>query len=57
MKQEVYSRDEMMHIGMSDMQFLKRSWLEGAQECLQRKCECEEVGERLDYAGRRFEWL
>ena len=31
-KPEVYSRDKLMHTGMSDLWFSKRSWLEGKQE-------------------------
>jgi len=30
-KQEVYFRDEVMHTGMSDLWFTKRSWLECEQ--------------------------
>ena len=56
-KQEVCSRDEAMHVGKNGFWFLTRSWLEGEQQSQQRKYEySEEVGERLDYAGRA-EWL
>jgi len=50
-KQEVYSRDEVKHVGMSGLWCSARSWLEGEKEWQQRKYEyTEEVGERLGYA-------
>ena len=53
MKQEVCSRDDVMHVGKNGLWFSTRSWLEGEQEWQQRKCEYnEEVGERLGYAVR-----
>ena len=46
-KQEVCSRDEVMHVGMNSLWFSTRSWLEGEQEWQQRKYEySKEVGER-----------
>jgi len=38
-KHEVYSRDTVMHVGMSDLWFSKRSRSDGKQVWRQRKCE------------------
>ena len=57
-KQEVYSRDEEMHVGMSGVQLSTRNWLEDEKEWQETKYEySEEVGERSGYAGKRAAWL
>jgi len=52
-KQEVYSRDEVMHIGMINLWFSNRSWMDNRVKCEYS----EEVGERLSHTGKRVEWL
>jgi len=39
-KQEIYSREEVMHIGMSGLLLSKR-WLEGDQECRSHQCQAQ----------------
>jgi len=47
MNLEVDSKDEVMHIEMSDLWFLRRRWLAGEKEWQQMKSRyCEEVEER-----------